>query len=192
MPALVAQRTYSQARPCGRHGGVRATARLLTCFVLAAVAAMPGRVSAQTVRGRRVVAPEALTVLSRRDLTFGTLERGFSATVSALDDTHAAIFEIQGPADTPVRIELVLPAALESAEGGRVTLLFGPGDGFAGVSNAHPPAGTMFNPRAPLVAMIGPTGRLYVRVGGTARPERLQTGGTYRAAIHVSLYNLGS
>lgn len=194
MPALVsAPRRFPQARP-GRHSGARTIARLATALVvILAVATPPGDSVAQSRAPRYgVIGPDVLTVTSLRDLTFGTLERGFSSTVSALDVSHAALFEIQGPAETPVRIELVLPVALESAEGARVLLVFGPSDGFASVSSAHPPAGAAFNPRAPLVATLGPDGRLHLRIGGTARPDRLQAGGTYRAAIFVSLYNLGS
>jgi hypothetical protein len=171
---------------------VRATAAV--AVLLAALAPAPSAAFAQGRggRGSRAAVPEPLTVIARNDLTFGALERGFRASISAHDQYRAAFFEIRGPADTPLRIELVLPANLQSPEGGLVPLTFGAADGYADVSGTWPPAGQTFNPNLPLIASLGPGGRLFLRIGATAVPQRLQPGGTYRASIFVNLYNLSS
>lgn len=170
-------------RPWRRSGGALLIAAL-------AAAAAPGARAQDRVR--RVVVPEAFTVIPRNDLAFGTLTRGFVTSISPHDQHHAAVFELRGPPDTPVRVEIMLPSGLAAPAGPMIPLLFGPGDGFMTVSDAWPPSGMVFNPRAPIIAQIGAGGRLYLRIGGTATPDRLQPGGSYRGEIFLTMYNLGS
>ena len=159
-----------------------------TALLVAGAAALPALAAAQS---HHVVIPVGFSVVARSDLTFGNLVRGMSSTISAHDDYHAALFEVTGPANTPVRIELVLPSALVADAGPGIPLSFGAGDGFADAGTGLA-RGTTFNPRLPLILPLGTDGRLFLHVGATAHPDRLQAPGAYRAPIFVNLYNLGS
>lgn len=149
--------------------------------------------SAQSSRVPRVLVPEPLSVIPRNDLTFGTLLRGFAAYVSPLDQHRAAVFELRGPADTPVRVEIRLPAFLYRVNGGtEIPLSFGISDGFVDMSGTWPPTGMTFNPGAPVVTTLGPNGRIFLRLGGTATPRPQQPHGIYTHIIHLTMFNLGS
>lgn len=161
-------------------------------LLAAALAPLASELGAQT-RVPRVVVPEPLSVIPRNDLTFGTLLRGFAAHVSPLDQHRAAVFELRGPADTPVRVEIALPPALIAQAGTtEIPLSFGAADGFADLTGTWPPMGTLFNPRAPYIGTLGPNGRIFLRIGGTATPRQQQPNGIYSGAIYLTMFNLGS
>jgi hypothetical protein len=169
--------------------------RTVTFALFAAMLLSPGGAAplgAQAAaRGFRTpVRPLAAVALS--DLTFGTVLPGIPATIGVLDHRHAALFQVEGPADATVRIELVLPSALAGAGGALLPIAFGPGDGFADFSRGQPPRGTSFDPNGPLLSTLGPNGRLWVRLGGTVLPGRPQAGGWYSGTIFVTVYDLGS
>lgn len=132
-------------------------------------------------------------MIPRNDLTFGTLLRGFAAYVSPLDQHRAAVFELRGPADTPIRVEISLPPFLHRVNGGtEIPLSFGVSDGFVDMSGTWPPTGMTFNPGAPVVTTLGPNGRIFLRIGGTATPRPQQPHGIYTHVIHLTMFNLGS
>jgi len=130
--------------------------------------------------------------IARNDLSFGTVLAGIPSVVDVHDHRRAGLFEINGPEDASVRVEFVLPASLVSAGGDELPLQFDARDGFADFSMGQPPRGTYFDPFTALVSTLGPNGKLYLRLGGTARPSRLQVGGVYRATIYLTVYDLGS
>jgi hypothetical protein len=138
----------------------------------------------------KVVPP--LLALALNDLSFGTVLPGVPSTVNVHDPHRAGLFEVEGPPGGSVRVEFVLPAALESGGGALLPISFGPGDGFADFSRGRPPRGLVFDPHAPVIGNLGPNGRLYVRMGGTVVPGRPQAGGAYRATIAMTVYDLGS
>jgi len=144
---------------------------------------------AQTTRDVRVARP--LVVLARRDLSFGTVLPGIPSTVATTDVRHAGLFEIQGSRNGVARVELVLPAALISRGGADLPLAFGPGDATAATDRGrfH---GAQFDPREALTMTLGPSGKLYVHLGGTVLPRRQQPGGAYQATIYLTVYDLGS
>jgi hypothetical protein len=127
---------------------------------------------------------------SKRDLTFGKVFPGIEESVMSSDPRHAGLFEIQGTADSPVRVEFVLPDALRSAHGAQLPVEFGHGDGQADFSRGRY-HGVYFDPRTPLVADLGPNGKLWVRLGGTVLPARDQAGGAYHATISITVFDLG-
>jgi hypothetical protein len=138
-----------------------------------------------------VPAPRPLMALARRDLRFGTVLPGISSSVAVSDVRRSGRFEIQGARYGVVGIELLLPPALRSAAGYELLLSFGPGDGAAAtdLGRFH---GAGFDPRQPLTATLGASGKLYLRLGGTVLPTRDQPGGGYRATVFLTVYNLGS
>jgi hypothetical protein len=161
---------------------------------LAACVMGPGFASplrAQAIEARRRHEPPLLA-MAVNDLSFGTVLPGIPFSVTVRDPSHSGLFEIQGPAGGSVRIEFVLPTALTSEQGALMPVSFGPRDGFADFSRGRPPRGHAFDPHAPVLESLGPNGRLFVRIGGTVRPERSQASGRYSATISLTIFNLGS
>jgi hypothetical protein len=162
-------------------------------FVLLAVmigTALPHPAAAQIPGIPRVV-PRPFVAIAHRDLTFGQVLPGIPESVRPDDLRHAGLFEIQGSADGVVRVEFLLPDALVASFGALLPIAFGHGDGFADFSHGRPPRGLRFDPRTPLIATLGPNGRLLIRLGGTVTPARDQAGGPYHAAVSITVYDLG-
>ncbi|MDH4044042.1 MAG: hypothetical protein OEY20_03010 [Gemmatimonadota bacterium] len=159
-------------------------------FALAVMigAALPGSALTQA----REIPPGPFMAIARRDLRFGDVLPGIPETVRPGDLQSAGQFEIHGVPEGMVRIEFLLPDALVSAYGAVLPLEFGPSDGYADFSRGRPPRGLIFDPRTPLVAILGPNGRLTVRLGGTVLPARDQAGGKYVATIALTVFDLGS
>jgi hypothetical protein len=164
---------------------IRLSALVLIALTLVGVRST----AAQTTRD--VVVPRPLVVIARRDLSFGTVLPGIPSTVLISDVRHSGLFEIQGHKYGVVRVELVLPTALRSIGGAELPLAFGPGDGAAATDRGrfH---GAVFDPREPITATLGTSGKLYVHLGGTVLPFRHQPGGAYQATIYLTVYDLGS
>jgi hypothetical protein len=132
-----------------------------------------------------------LQVLAHNDLTFGTVLPGVSVHVNPRDAMRAALFEIQGPGGAAIRIELLLPDAMTANETSRMPLFFGAESGTFGITRG-PQESLDFNPLNPLITTLSHEGRLYVRLGGTAQPARPQDGGSYRATILLTVFDIGS
>lgn len=130
--------------------------------------------------------------IAQRDLTFGEVLAGIPETVRPENSRQAGLFEIHGIPEGTVRLEFLLPDALVSPSGARMPVEFNPGDGFADFTYGRPPRGVRFDPRVPLVATLGPNGRLIVRLGGTVSPSRTQPDGEYHATIALTVFDLGS
>jgi hypothetical protein len=166
----------------------------LAIAILTASMLMPAWASPLQAQRRPVpvIVVPPLTVLALNDLSFGTVLSGIPASVSVNDPHHAGMFEIQGPKNASVRVDFSLPTALVSESGALLPVRFGPGDGFADFSHGTPPRGQMFDPHSPVIGALGPNGRLILRLGGTVSPGLPQAGGSYRATISMTVYNLGS
>ncbi len=170
-----------------------ATVVLIT--VLGQVDAAPA-IAQVDPRGQATELPEArrlkpLVAVAWRDLTFGTVLPGIPTTVPSDHPRHAGLFEVQGAKDGAIRVEFLLPAALASRGGALLPILFGPGDGGFDFSRGRRRAAP-FDPRAPLIASLGPNGRLWLKLGGTVLPSRSQAGGAYAATISITVFDLGS
>lgn len=148
-------------------------------------------------RGARAQAPAAgkpptvLEATALADLRFGTVVPGILATVPPDAPRGAGLFEIRGERHMSVYVELVLPTEMQSSAGDRFPLSFAPGDGLASTNRGRR-TGVPFDPHQPLIATLGPNGRLYVRLGGAAAPARLQVSGAYQATIILTVANLGN
>lgn len=136
---------------------------------------------------KRVVVVPPLVAVAVHDLAFGTVLPGIPVSVSVGDPMHSGQFEVTGPAAASIRVEFTLPGALTSG-GGLLTVAFGSGDGYA----AFTPLAQVFNPHAPLLGALGPSGQLFIRLGGTVYPGHAQTAGVYSATITMTVYDLGS
>jgi hypothetical protein len=135
--------------------------------------------------------PRPFVAIAHRDLTFGEVLPGINTTIRTDDPRRSALFEVQGQANGAVRIEFLLPSALTSPSGAELALSFTQGDGQADFSRARF-RGVRFDPRSPLIASLGPNGKLYVKLGGTVLPTINQPGGVYTATISITVFNLGT
>jgi hypothetical protein len=168
----------------------RLVARVVAASAVAALCASPARAQERAPAWHK---PPPLLALAANDLSFGTVLPGIPSSVSVRDPHHAGVFEVHGPAGASVRIEFILPAALTSERGALLPIAFGAGDGFADFSRGHQKKrGLVFDPHAPLIGALGPNGRLFVSLGGTVLPARVQPAGRYRATISMTVYSLGS
>ena len=166
----------------------------LVVVLLVASTLVPGgtRPLAAQSRAPRAAVPRLLMAIARSDLSFGTVLAGIPSAVEVHDPRRAGLFEIQGPADGSVRVDFILPTALATTGGALLPVQFVYRDGFADFSMGRPPRGVYFDPHTPLVSTLGPNGRLFVHLGGTALPGLPQTSGIYRATIYLTVSDLGS
>jgi hypothetical protein len=166
----------------------------LAIAMLAASVLVPARALPLAAQARppRVLVVPPLLAIALNDLTFGSVLPGIPSAVSPLDVHRAGQFEVTGPAGASVRVEFVLPSALTADGGARLPISFGAGDGLADFSREHLPHGIVFDPHAPVIGTLSADGRLFLRLGATALPGRPQAGGTYRATISLTVYDLGS
>jgi len=134
--------------------------------------------------------PVPLSVNGVRDLTFGTVFAGTPATISRRDPTRAGRFEIRG-FSTEIRLDFLLPEALRSPGGHLLPLVFGPGDADA-IPGWSREDTFVFDPRTPLVAVIGRDGLLVVRLGGTVDPAPRQASDSYSATVILTVFYLGT
>lgn len=160
-------------------------------LAVGACAIVSGPVAAQDGPFPLVPRPRVFMAVPLRDLTFGDVIPGIPEAVSADHPRQAGMFEIQGIPDGTVRLEFLLPDALVSMEGASMPIAFDPSDGYADFSRGRPPRGVKFDPNLPLVATLGPNGRLIVRLGGTVSPRRIQPRGEYQATIALTVFDLG-
>jgi hypothetical protein len=128
-----------------------------------------------------------LDVAGRRDLDFGTLVAGVSASVAP---DVGGLFLARGTKEAEVQIQLTLPAALVGP-GGSAPIAFGPTDGAHGASPSFG-AATVFDPRLPVTAVLSKGGKYYIWLGGTISPPSQLTGGEYTATIVLTATYTGN
>jgi hypothetical protein len=131
-----------------------------------------------------------LSATGRQDLTFDPLLPGVPTVVTRLDAIHTGQFEFRGERSLEVRVEVTLPAGLIGPMGQLLTLQFGPADGGFGTRPALKST-TAFDPRVPLVTILGRSGRLYLFLGGAALPTPTQRPGNYSATITATVAYTG-
>jgi hypothetical protein len=156
--------------------------RRTPCWLITAFLAVT---IASPIVGQRPVAPAAT-----RDLQFGLLLPGLDAQVMWTDPTSSGRFEIRGVGGAAVRVDIMLPSALVSPGGDLVPLQFGSTDGGFG-SRPSLRQGQTFDPWLPLVTPLGRSGKLYLWLGGTAKPSPTQKSGDYNATITVTVAYTG-
>ena len=134
--------------------------------------------------------PRPLQVRPFSDLSFGVVLPGVPTVISVRNSQRAGKFEISGPVGAAVRVELLLPSALQTTHGASMALTFNAGDGLA-VPSA-PASGFMFNPNLPYITTLNDRGLLQVRLGGTVSPGVPQPAGNYTATITLVVIDLGT
>lgn len=136
-------------------------------------------------------AQQPIAAVGAQDLTFGLVLPGLPTTVSRLDAGNSGQYEIRGERRTEVRVDLTLPATLDAPAGATMPLQFGAGDG--GFSERPSIRSSQaFDPRAPLVATLSASGRLYIWLGGTVLPAPTQAQGNYTATIVLTVSYTGA
>lgn len=134
--------------------------------------------------------PRPLQVYPFADLSFGVVLPGVPTVISVRNSARAGKFEISGPIGAAVRVELVLPSALQTTHGASMALTFNAGDGLALAS--APSSGSLFDPNLPYITTLNDRGLLQVRLGGTVSPGLPQPGGNYTATITLVVFDLGT
>jgi hypothetical protein len=132
-----------------------------------------------------------LTATGDQGLQFGVVLPGLASPVSPTDAAMAGRFEIRGDRESEVVIDFILPTEMLAPGGAMLPLVFGVDDGRWGTRPSINQSQT-FDPSVPLVARLGRSGRLYLRLGGTAMPLPSQVPGDYSATIAVTVAYTGN
>jgi len=136
-------------------------------------------------------AQQPITTVGTQDLTFGSVLPGLPTVVDRLDAANSGQYEIRGEGRTEVRVDLTLPATLDSPGGATMPLQFAAGDGGYSVRPSIR-SSQAFDPRAPLVVTLSASGRLYIWLGGTVLPAPTQEQGSYSATIVLTVSYTGA
>jgi hypothetical protein len=131
-----------------------------------------------------------LTGTGTTPLTFGVIFPGVPTSVPRTDAVRAGSFDVRGTKNLQVRFDFALPAAMTNARGQSLPLVFGASDGGYADTRTIGTA-TEFDPRVPLLARLGKTGRLYIWLGGTVVPGAQQGTGTYSATVTMTMAYTG-
>lgn len=131
-----------------------------------------------------------LNVSARRDLAFGRILAGVPTTISPMT-TQAGQFELRGQRNAEVQVVFVLPPALTLTSGEALPLVFAANDGVASATT-NPATGTAFDPRTPLVQLLGGNGRLHIFLGSTAQPALTQRSGFYSGIVTMTAAYTGN
>jgi hypothetical protein len=151
--------------------------------LIAAVAVL--MITASAARSQR-----PLSGSGTHSLVFGAVFPGVRTSVLRTDATRAGSFDVRGAKNVQVRFDFALPAAMTNARGQSLPLVFGASDGGYATTGTIA-AATAFDPRVPLFARLGNTGRLYIWLGGTVVPGSQQGSGTYSATVTMTMAYTG-
>ena len=145
-----------------------------------------------SITASAVVVGGNLDIARERDLDFGNVIRGVPATI-VLRDGNAGRFRITGSPGADVSLNFLLPVLLASGPN-TMPISFGPSSAGHYPFNV-PRFATLFDPRVPATAQLrnqGPTGYLFVWLGGTVSPTALQAPGVYTGNVTLVVSYTGS
>ena len=131
---------------------------------------------------------QAATVSPVQGLSFGLLLPGTPETVSLDDAARRGVVALAGSG--PLDVTFVLPAALESPEGGSLPVSFSTVS--AGLLSSTGGIAAPFNPQQLLRVQLSPDRVMHLVLGGTARPPATQRAGHYTARIVVIVSQPGT
>jgi len=150
--------------------------RLAPCFALLATApalGFPARGVAQAASftTEAVVVTVGMTIVTLRDLAFGSVPKGVATTVAPAAAT-AGEWQITGNPNAFVTIVFTLPTQLTNSR-----------------ANTNPAGATAFNPTLGTTGRLGPPANptLYIWIGGTVNPAPTAKPGIYQGTIVLSL-----
>lgn len=149
--------------------------------------------------GVSAIVTGALSVTTQDDLSFGTLTAPLASRRVLFTDNgplgRRGHFTIVGDANAELSVELTVPDAMRNASqslpladwGMRVNTV----DADAGGADFALATGRNATTLR-LPASAGSTGRLFIRLSATARPDGSQAAGRYGATVQVSLSYVGA
>ena len=132
-----------------------------------------------------------LNATGTQQLNFGSVFPGVQQIVPWSDPANGGRFSLTGRNRSEIQLIFTLPASLIAPGGRTLPLQFGPNDGAWNQQNAAGTAQT-FDPRSPLVVRLSNQGRMFIWLGGTARPSGTQTAGTYTGSITLTASYTGN
>ena len=127
-------------------------------------------------------------VVPVQPLTFGNLLPGVPEAVSIHDVPRRAVIALSG--SSAVDVAFLLPAALESPDGGSIPLQFGSADAALMPSVVSPPL--PINPHESRRVVLAPDHSTHLILGGLALPARGQRPGHYSARVIVLISQPGT
>lgn len=162
----------------------------MTRFLLVLVLAGATPAAAQ-LGTNALVLSGPITVTPLRDLTFGTVPRGVSTTVTP-DAANAGEWEVIGTANAFVNITFVLPTVLtniQAAPGSTMPIAFLNTSGRWRRANNDPSGGNTFNPAVGATGRLGPPPNptMYIWLGGQVSPAANAKPGIYTGTVVVTL-----
>ena len=128
------------------------------------------------------------TVVPVQQLTFGNLVPGMAEVVSVNDVGRRAMIALSG--SNAVDVTFLLPAALESATGGRIPLQFSTAD--AGVLSSTVSLAVPMNPHESRRVLLAPDHVTHILLGGVALPGQGQPPGHYSARVVLLISQPGT
>jgi len=131
---------------------------------------------------------KSVTITPVQSLSFGLLVPGRREVVPVTDMARRAVVALSGQG--PVDVTLVLPSALETAAGERITLQFSPGDGSL-LDTGGNTIGTL-DPRQVNRVQLGNNRTILFVLGGTAVTTASTRPGHYTARVALLVNQPGT
>jgi hypothetical protein len=131
---------------------------------------------------------QAATVSPVQGLSFGLLVPGEPETVSLDDVARRGVVALAGSG--PLDVSFVLPATLDSPDGGSLPLSFSAAS--AGLLSSTGGTAAPLNPQQLLRVQLSPDRVMHLVLGGTAQPAASQRAGHYTARIVVIVSQPGT
>jgi hypothetical protein len=140
---------------------------------------------------RAVVVTVGMTIVTVRDLNFGTVPKGVATTVQPTAAT-AGEWQITGNPNAFVIIAFTLPTQLTNIQalpGSTMPITFLANSARWRRANNNPAGGNAFNPAVGATGRFGPNANptLYIWIGGRVNPALTAKPGIYRGTIILSL-----
>jgi len=138
-----------------------------------------------------IPASAQVSLLSVRDLSFGTVPLGVTTVVGPSDATRSGQFTLTGRPGMQVQIRLTLPNRLTSASGATIPVAFESGDAFV-LETITGGAPDFFNPGATKVFKFTTGSQAILRLGGRVTPGSTVPMGAYSNTVlaTVTVLNL--
>ena len=170
-------------------------ARLFALFAAALGLAFPQRGVAQGGSGsftaEAVVVTVGMTIVTLRDLAFGSVPKGVATAVAPAAAT-AGEWQITANPNAFVTIAFTLPTVLTNIQalpGSTMPISFGVTSALWRRANNNPAGATPFDPALGTVGRFGPPANptINIWIGGTVNPAPTAKPGIYQGTIVLSL-----
>jgi hypothetical protein len=123
-----------------------------------------------------------VSVSGTRDLSFGFVTAGITATVLPTDASRSGEFRVTAPVGSQIQIRLTVPTRLNGPSGASMPTSFRNGDAFVtGTWTGALPS--YFNPSGTAVFRFSNGPQAMVRLGGQVTPATNQQTGSYQNTV---------